>query len=135
MRPNTLSEAYDRIIAGETAEKAFAEFLDRFYALGDPEARSIALSDEPGLTGDAHLDALAGAAAEYLAKQYEARVPPWANGEARRLALPWFTTEQPGPGINEYLWHCSPAEFRWRNIFTESQPFRRASQRHESSSR
>ena len=47
----------------------------------------------------------------------------------RQLALPWFTTEQPGPGINEYLWHSSPAEFRWRNIFTESRPFRRASQR------
>jgi hypothetical protein len=129
MRPNTLSETYDRIVGGETVEKAFAEFLDRFYAMPDAESRSAVLVDEPRLTGDAHLDALAGATAEYLAKQYGADVPAWSRGTARQLALPWFTTEQPGPGINEYLWHCSPAEFRWRNIFTESRPFRRASQR------
>jgi hypothetical protein len=72
---------------------------------------------------------LAGATAEYLAKQYGAEVPTWASGKNRQLAEPWFTTEQPGPGINENLWHCSPAEFRWRNIFAESRPFRRASQR------
>jgi len=129
MRPNTLSETYDRIMDGETVEKAFAEFLDRFYALPNASERSAALADEPQLTADTHLNALAGAAAEYLAKQYEADVPAWSFGAGRRLAEPWFTAEKPGPGINEYLWHCSPAEFRWRNIFTESQPFRRASQR------
>ena len=37
MRPNTLSETYDRIAGGETVEKAFAEFLDRFYAMPDAE--------------------------------------------------------------------------------------------------
>jgi hypothetical protein len=129
MRPNTLSETYDRIIDGEAVEKAFAEFLDQFYALTDTDTRSTALAGEPRLTGDAHLDALAGATAEYLAKQYLADVPAWSHGEARSLALPWFTTDEPGSGINEYLWHSSPAEFRWRNIFTESQPFRRVSQR------
>lgn len=61
MRPNTLSETYQRIIAGAPREKAFAEFLDTFYMLPD----------------------------------------------------------------------VGPAEFRSRNIFTESRPFRRASQRAE----
>jgi hypothetical protein len=95
MRPNTLSETYDRIIDGEAVEKAFAEFLDQFYALTDTDTRSTALAGEPRLTGDAHLDALAGATAEYLAKQYLADVPAWSHGEARSLALPWFTTDEP----------------------------------------
>lgn len=129
MRPDTLSETYRRIIAGEPREKAFAEFLDTFYALPDAGQQSAALMAEPPLTGDARLDALAGAAAEYLAKTYRAKVPGWVRGERRYLLEPWFTTEKPGPGINEYLWHSSPAEFRSRNIFTESRPFRRASQR------
>ncbi len=129
MRPNTLAETIDRIRSGEPREKAFAEFLDHFYSIHDAATRSEALSAEPVLTGDERLDALGGAIAEYLAKQYDARVPSWASGAKRTLAEPWFTAERPGPGINEYLWHASPAEFRSRNIFTDSQPLRRASQR------
>ncbi|MFI0846237.1 hypothetical protein [Mesorhizobium sp. IMUNJ 23232] len=128
MRPATLSETYERIIAGESREKAFAEFLDTFYTLRNPERQSTALAVEPPLTGDARLDALAGAVASYLAKKYRARVPAWAGAPSRYLKEPWFTTEKPGPGINEFLWHSSPAEFRSRNIFTEARPLRRASQ-------
>jgi hypothetical protein len=128
MRPSTLSQAYERIVAGVSHERAFAEFLDTFYTLPDAEAQSKALADEPPLTGDARLDALAGAAAEYLAKKYRAEVPAWTRALQRYLHDPWFTTEAPGPGINEFLWHSSPAEFRSRNIFTEARPFRRASQ-------
>lgn len=128
MRPSTLSETYGRIIAGEPREKAFAEFLDTFYTLPDSGRQGQALKDEPPLTGDVRLDALAGAAASYLAKKYSAEIPDWVAGPMRYLKEPWFTTERPGPGINEYLWHSSPAEFRARNIFTESRPFRRASQ-------
>lgn len=128
MRPNTLSEAIERIVLGEAREKAFAEFLDTFYGLAGPKERSLAVSQEPSVTGDLRLDALAGAAAEYLARKYRAEVPQWAMAPARYLDAPWFTVEAAGPGINEYLWHCSPAEFRSRNIFTESRPFRRASQ-------
>ncbi len=131
MRPNTLSEAYTRIIAGEPREKAFAEFLDTFYTLPDTARQGEALTDEPPLTGDARLDALAGAAAAYLAKKYRADVPAWVSKPPRYLRDPWFTTESPGPGINEFLWHHSPAEFRSRNIFTEGRPLRRASQRHD----
>ena len=128
MRPATLSETYERIIAGEPREKAFAEFLDTFYGLADSEARSAALASEPALTGDSRLDVLAAAAASYLAKKYLARVPAWSSAPCRYLKEPWFTTEKPGPGINEFLWHSSPAEFRSRNIFTEARPLRRASQ-------
>lgn len=128
MRPATLSQAFERIVSGEPREKVFAEFLDTFYTLEDSEAQSAALAGEPPLTGDARLDALAGAAASYLAKKYRARVPGWVCGPSRYLKEPWFTTEKPGPGINEFLWHSSPAEFRSRNIFTEARPLRRASQ-------
>lgn len=128
MRPATLSQAYERIIAGEPREKALAEFLDTFYGLADTDARSAALAPEPTLTGDERLDALAGAAASYLAKKYRACVPAWVVAPSRYLKEPWFTTEKPGPGINEFLWHSSPAEFRSRNIFTEARPLRRASQ-------
>lgn len=129
MRPNTLSEAYERIIAGEPREKAFAEFLDTFYGLPDALAQSQALASEPPLTGDAHLDALAGAAAEYLSRKYGSGVPAWTNKPERYLQDPWFTTSAPAPGVKEFLWHSSPAEFRSRNIFTEARPLRRASQR------
>lgn len=129
MRPNTLAEAIDRIRDGEPREKAIAEFLDQFYGMADARIRSGALAAEPALVGDARLDALAGAIAEYLAKRYGADIPRWASGNDRTLDEPWFTTAKPGPGINEYLWHSSPAEFRSRNIFTEGLPLRRASQR------
>lgn len=128
MRPNTLSEAFERIVAGEPREKALAEFFDTFYMLTETESRSNALSDEPPLTGEARLDALAAAAAAYLAKKYSARVPAWTMAPSRFLREPWFTTDSPGPAINEFLWHSSPAEFRSRNIFTEARPLRRASQ-------
>lgn len=129
MRPHTLAEAVDRIANGEPREKAFAEFLDHFYGLAERRLRSETLRDEPPLAGDVRLNALVGAMAEYLAKRYGADVPSWTSGEQRVLREPWFTTERPGPGINEYLWHSSPAEFRSRNIFTEATPLRRASQR------
>jgi hypothetical protein len=93
MRPNTLSEAYERIVAGVPSEKALAEFLDAFHTLPDAQARSRALASEPPLTGDGRLDALAGAAAAYLAKKYSARVPlnrmsPAAGGCCTRRGLP-----------------------------------------------
>lgn len=128
MRPSTLCEAYRRIVAGEQREKAYAEFLDMFYTLPDAASRAATLAEEPPWTGDARLDALAGAVASYLAKKYRGEPPRWVMDPRRYLGEPWFTTEHPGPGICEYLWHTSPAEFRSRNIFTESRPLRRASQ-------
>ena len=129
MRPNTLAEAIDRIGRGESREKALGEFLDHFYGLTDEPSRYEALRPEPEIADDVRLNALAGAIAEYLAKRSRTDVPEWVSAASSTLRDPWFTTDRPGPGINEYLWHSSPAEFRSRNIFTEGLPLRRASQR------
>jgi hypothetical protein len=127
MRPDTLSEAAERIAGGEPAWKAIGEFLDVFYGAASPEGRLARIQDEPPLTGDDKLDAVLGAAAEYLAKLYRLpAVPGWVAGPKRVLAEPYFTTSSTSPGMREYLTFSSPAEFRWRNIFTEERPLRRA---------
>jgi hypothetical protein len=127
MRPNTLSEAAERIAGGVPAWKAIGEFLDVFYGAASPDERLATIRDEPPLTGDDKLDAVIGAAAEYLAKLYRLpEVPDWVRGPKRVLAEPYFTTTSPSPGMREYLTFSSPAEFRWRNIFTEERPLRRA---------
>src|SRR5262249_33971227 len=69
MRPATLAQAYERIAADEPREAMLAEFLDTFYLAPSAERQLASISDEPRLTGDERLDALAGAIAEYLAKQ------------------------------------------------------------------
>jgi hypothetical protein len=127
MRPNTLSEAAERIAGGVPAAKALGELLDVFYGAASGEERLAAIRDEPPPTGDEKLDAVLGAAAEYLAKLYRlSEVPAWAGGPKRRLSKPYFTTTSHSPGMREYLTFSSPAEFRWRNIFTEERPLRRA---------
>jgi hypothetical protein len=127
MRPNTLAEAYERIIAGDENEAALAEFLDTFYLAPGSEQRLESLRQEPPLTGDARLDALAGAVAEYLSRQYRLpSIPFWAFGPARYLDRAWHTTPFDSAPMREYLTYASPAEFRSRNIFTEERPLRRA---------
>jgi hypothetical protein len=127
MRPATLSEAAERIAGGEPAWKAIGEFLDVFYGAASAEERLATIQGEPPLTGDDKLDAVLGAAAEYLAKLYRLpEVPDWVGGPKRVLAEPYFTTSSTSPGMREFLTFSSPAEFRWRNIFTEERPLRRA---------
>src|SRR5437899_2884510 len=109
MRPRTLSEAYDRIIAGEPREKALAEFLDTFYGADTGEARYEVIKDEPAMTNDPRLDALAASSAEYLAKRYRLpKVPPWVSNPHRVLHEPWFTTQSTDPGMLEFLTFSSP---------------------------
>jgi hypothetical protein len=89
--------------------------------------RYASIEREPKLTGDERLDALAGAIAEYLAKQRRlGRVPHWVCDPARRLKSPWFTVSSPSDAMREYLTFSSPGEFASRNIFTEERPLRRA---------
>jgi hypothetical protein len=136
MRPNTLAEAVDRIRSGVPQDVALAEFVDSFDLADTSAARYASLADEPVLSRDPKLDALAGAIAEYLAKQYRlGRVPDWASGPSRRLDEPWFTATGSTAGMREYLTYSSPAEFASRNIFTEERPLRRARSElpHESS--
>ena len=74
-----------------------------------PERRLESLRDEPPLTGDAHLDALAGAVAEYLARQYGLpAVPEWAFEPGRYLDHAWHTSPFADDGMREYLTFASP---------------------------
>jgi hypothetical protein len=127
MRPATLAEAVERIEAGSPQDIVLAEFVDTFDLARTGDEKFASIEQEPKLTGDARLDALVGAMAEYLAKQRRlGRVPPWVCDPARRLNEPWFTTASPSPAMREYLTFSSPGEFSSRNIFTEERPLRRA---------
>ncbi len=127
MRPNTLADAVESIQAGSPRDVVLAEFVDTFDLAKTDQDRYASIECEPNLTGDARLDALVGAIAEYLAKQRRlGRVPPWVCDPARRLDSPWFTTASPTDVMREYLTFSSPAEFASRNIFTEERPLRRA---------
>ena len=127
MRPATLAEAVERVRFGEARDAALAEYLDTFYLASSPERRFATLADEPPQTGDVHLDALVGAMADYLARQYRLpQVPDWAFGPKRFLERPWHVSFFEGDGMREFLTFSSPAEFSSRNIFTEERPLRRA---------
>jgi hypothetical protein len=136
MRPIGLSEAVGKIQAGTSPEVALAEFVDAFDLALTDEVRFAMLEREPVLTQDERLNALVGAIAEYLAKQYElGHVLTWVSGPARCLDRPWHTSsmfidwkrEFLTDGMREYLTFASPAEFASRNIFTEERPLHRAS--------
>jgi hypothetical protein len=127
MRPDTLAEAVRQIQAGSAQDVVLAEWVDAFDLATSDGNRYALIEREPELTGNARLDALVGAIAEYLAKQRRlGRVPPWVSDPARRLTSPWFTTASPSAAMREYLTFASPAEFASRNIFTEERPLRRA---------
>jgi hypothetical protein len=127
MRPSTLAKAIERVCAGESRDVSLAEFVDTFLMAPDNITRYATIESAPNRSGDARLDALAGAMAEYLAKQYRlGQVPSWVSESWRRLDEPWFTTSSTSPSMREYLSVVSPAEFRSRNIFTEERPLRRA---------
>jgi hypothetical protein len=110
-RPATLAAAVDRIRGGVHYSVAIPEFLDTFYLSDDADERVALMRDEPPLTGDARLDALAGAICEYLTKRYELPVmAKWPADPVRVLAEPWFTTQSDDPGMREYLTFSSPAD-------------------------
>ena len=132
---DSLAQAVLRIDLGEPYYLVLPEFYDRFLASEALEAQAAMLAEQPRLTGNRRLDALAGALAHYLAHQYGLpAIPDWANDRARVLEIPWHTSsiridwsrEYLSDGMREYLTFASPAEFAARNIFTEERPLRRA---------
>jgi len=128
MRPATLREASQRDASGQRGN-ALAEFLDEFYTAPTDAARRAMLAEEPAKSENRRNDALLGAIAEYLSKQYRLGAPPaWAGDPWRSLPEPWHTTQSPTPAMIEYLTFVSPGEFKHRNIFTDELPLRRASQ-------
>jgi hypothetical protein len=127
MRPTTLAQAAERIVAGQPLEKALPEFLDEFYLAQTPAQQDAMLADEPRAMGDKRLDGLFGAVAEYLSHQSGlARVPAWAYASTRYLDRAWHASSIRDAGMREYLTYSSPGEFASRNIFTEERPLRRA---------
>lgn len=112
----------------EPCEIAFAGVLDTFYT-ADEAGKAAATGEEPPWSGDDRLNALAAAVADYLAHKHRLGRPSWTRDPYRILRQPWFATAIAEPGINQYLWHVSPAELRCRNIFTDERPLRRAPQR------
>ena len=127
MRPATLAKAVERVIAGEPQEFALPEFLDTFYLAPTAEAQLATLVERPPASGDGRIDALVGAIAEYLARQYALpSIPEWVFEPNRFLDHAWHVSQLDDPAMREYLTFASPAEFRSRNIFTEERPLRRA---------
>ncbi|WP_426438160.1 hypothetical protein [Bradyrhizobium genosp. P] len=122
-----MAAAVDAILAGEPRDLALAKLIDAFDLAVTDEAKYATIEGEPKLTGDARLYALAGAMAEYLAKQRRLGcVPSWVCDPLRRLDSPWFTVASPTDAMREFLTFSSPGEFASRNIFTEERPLRRA---------
>ena len=127
MRPATLAEAIKRIVDGTPQDIALPEFLDTFYLAPTAERQLATISDRPADTGDHRLDALVGAAADYLARQYQLpSIPDWVFEQHRFLDHAWHVGPLDDAAMLEYLTFVSPAEFRSRNIFTEERPLRRA---------
>src|ERR1700759_2005863 len=118
MQLTSLSGVVDRIQAGTSPDGALAEFADAFDLAPSNEDRFAMLENEPILTKDKRLNALVGAIAEYLAKQYRlGRIPRWVSGSARCLDHPRHTSsmfidwqrEVLTDGMREYLTFASPA--------------------------
>jgi hypothetical protein len=129
----TLAQAVGRIAGGEQPEISLSEFVHAFFALESDAARFALIADAPRLTGQKHLDALAGALGEYLAKHFRLpAIPQWVGESERYLDNPWhvllFNDGRQRPllssdeGLREFLTYSSPAEFCSRNIFTEGAP-------------
>ncbi|MDB5485981.1 MAG: uncharacterized protein JWR29_1885 [Tardiphaga sp.] len=113
--------------SGTARAVALAECVDSFGSARTADARYGTIADGPALTGDPRLDALAGAIAEYPAKQRQrGQVPAWASVPRRNIDLPWFTATSAAPAMREYLTFSSPVEFASRDIFTDERPLRRA---------
>jgi hypothetical protein len=125
-RPGTLAEVL-RLVRTENEEMRFclAGFLDDFYADAARAGRRARIEDDPGVTGDAKLDALMGAIGEHLCRRWNLGEPPaWTDHPARFLDRPWFMGPERMKG---FLLAESPSAYRRRFIFTEAEPLRRIS--------
>ena len=133
MTNSTLAQAFEKIVGGEPAEWALLEFVDAFFQESSNEARFALIAEAPRPTGRRHLDALAGAMGEYMAKHFcLPRIPAWIGEPSRYLDHPWHVMifndgrERPAlssdEGLREFLTFSSPAEFKSRCIFTDATP-------------
>ena len=126
MRPQSLREAVERIMAGEEERLPISEFLDEFYMAVDCQTNNQPqqmIADEPPFTHKQPLDAYVGGIAEHLCRRWNLRIPPWVEDERRFLSTPvWADDLQL---MKPILLRDSPIAFRRRLIFTEAEPLRR----------
>lgn len=116
MRPTSLKEAVDRMIACQNWVDAVSEFLDEFYPSSPPD-RLRMIEEEPGLTGVAFQDAYVGAVGEHLARRWCLNIPAWADNPRRFLEEPHFPEHM--ELAKAVFLRDSPIAFRRRLIFTE----------------
>lgn len=125
MRPRTLREVADRFRIDPDWDHHLRNFLDAFYAChGDYDAQAAALADDPGRTGEAHLDAFLGGTGEHLARRWRLPIPDWVRQDFRYLGSPMFVPDE--DAVRGYLLGASPVAFRARLIFIGSDPLQRA---------
>jgi len=126
MRPQSLKEAVERIIAGEEEERiAIAEFLDTFYLChGRITEQQAMLDAQPAASRRQPVDAYVGAIGEHLARRWGLNIPSWVEDERRFLDTPFFVDDL--QLMKPILLRDSPIAFRRRLIFTEAEPLRRA---------
>ena len=120
MRPRTLKESVERIIAGQNQFIAIPEFLDEFYLSSN---RQPMIDEEPRFTGTQPLDAYVGAIGEHLARRWGLTIPRWVEDSRRFLDTPFFPDNL--QLMKPVLLQDSPIAFRRRLIFTEAEPLRR----------
>ena len=124
MRPQSLKEAVERIIAGEEERIAISEFLDTFYLHHKQTTRQQTMIEaEPPITGRRTLDAYTAAVAEHLARRWNLTIPDWVEDERRFLDTPFWDDDL--QLMKPILLRDSPIAFRRRLIFTEAEPLRR----------
>jgi hypothetical protein len=124
MRPQSLKEAVERILAGEEERIQIAEFLDTFYLNhGRTIEQQAMIEAPPPVSGRKPLDAYVGAIGEHLARRWGLTIPFWVDDECRFLDTPIFADDL--QLMKPILLRDSPIAFRRRLIFTEAEPLRR----------
>jgi hypothetical protein len=124
MRPQSLSEAVENILAGGEERIALAEFLDEFYGRDRHAAEQQAMiATPPPVANRQPLDAYVGAIGEHLARRWGLTIPSWVEDESRFLDTPIFADDL--QLMKPILLRDSPIAFRRRLIFTEAEPLRR----------
>lgn len=121
MRPTSLKQVVDRVMAGASLRLALDEFLDEFYL--NIRDRQTMIAEAPNYLGDARSDAYIGAVGEHLARRWGLTIPAWTDDPRRILSEPYFDGDV--ELLKRYLLMESPLAFRRRMIFTELEPLRR----------
>jgi len=70
IRPGTLVQVQQLVGSGEKLRFCMAGFLDDFYRDVGEGSRLGHVAEDPGLTGDARINALIGAVGEHLARRW-----------------------------------------------------------------